>query len=285
MRRISKRRANKRRKAYVALALLSIVAAGSLVGIGVRMYQRMQAAQRLTLLQAQASLAAGETEPAVIPIVLAERDETGSANEDVCWACSPTAVDPETLKQLYAQNEDFLGWLRIPGTTIDYPVMHTPDRPQYYLRKDFSGAHASGGLPFLDERCDRNGLRTNWIIYGHNMKNGSMFAALNKYKEESFYTAHRIITLDTMDQSGVYRVASVFLSDLSDPSAFAFYQYPDPADEATFNEYCKNVSDCSLYETGVALNWGDQLVTLVTCSKHVENGRLVVVAKRLSKAA
>ena len=82
------------------------------------------------------------------------------------------------IQALIAENADCIGWLSIDGTNISYPVMHTPSNPQKYLRRNFYGRYSQSGVPFLDGRCDLQS--TNLIIYGHNMKNGTMFSDLKK---------------------------------------------------------------------------------------------------------
>ena len=91
-----------------------------------------------------------------------------------------------------------MAWITIEGTVIDYPVMYRPTQKNYYLHRDFNGNHASAGALFIAENCDPDDS-DNVIIYGHNMNSGKMFAALNKYKKQSFYEEHSRIVYETLN--------------------------------------------------------------------------------------
>ena len=192
-----------------------------------------------------------------------------------------SAVSGEALRMLQGENPDFVGWLRLPGTQVDYPVVQSPDRPQYYLRRDFSKKRSTGGTPFIDERCDLGGNRGNLIVYGHNMKNGSLFGELKKLLDPAFYEAHRTITFDTPEGPGTYRVAAVSLVRVDPAAAFQFYWYPNLTTEADFDRYTAGIVSDSAHPQDMDLFFGDELLTLATCSKHVEDGRLLVVGKRI----
>lgn len=101
------------------------------------------------------------------------------------------------IQALIAENSDCIGWLSIDGTNISYPVMHTQSDPQKYLRRNFYGEYSQSGVPFLDGRCDFQS--TNLIIYGHNMKNGTMFSDLKKYVNREFLNTHRTVKIETTD--------------------------------------------------------------------------------------
>lgn len=183
---------------------------------------------------------------------------------------------------LAAENPDFYGWLAIEGTAIDYPVMHTPDDPAYYLHRSFTGERSFSGVPFLDAACTPQGRHT--LIYGHNMKNGSMFAALPSYADEAFYRAHPRIRFDTLSGPGEYEIVAAFYARaLRDgEQGFRFYAYPDLSDKAAFSEFAAQVEAAALYDTGARLVWGDEVLTLSTCSYHARDGRFVVVARRMA---
>lgn len=190
--------------------------------------------------------------------------------------------DVHRYDNLYAQNPDLFGWISIEGTPINYPVMHTPDDPEHYLRRAFDGSYSLSGVPFLDADCCMD--CGNYLIYGHNMKNGTMFASLLDYGNEEFRLEHPIIRFDTMDASGEYEVLAAFYAEIyrvEDQGVFRYYTYTDLTNEDVFNEYLQKVYDASLYETGVSAKYGDQLLTLSTCSYHAENGRFVVIARAI----
>ena len=194
----------------------------------------------------------------------------------------PTPTGFHRYDALYEQNHDLFGWVCIDGTKLNYPVMHTPDDPERYLRRAFDGTYSVSGVPFLDGSCYEG--CGNYIVYGHHMKNGSMFAALADYADESFWQEHPVVRFDTLDGAGEYEVLAAFYSKaykVTDRTAFRYYNYTDLTDEAVFDEYLGLVREASLYDTGVTAEYGDQLLTLSTCSYYTANGRFVVVARKV----
>ena len=118
------------------------------------------------------------------------------------------------IQALIAENADCIGWLSIDGTNISYPVMHTPSDPQKYLRRNFYGKYSQSGVPFLDGRC--NLQNTNLIIYGHNMRNGTMFSNLKKYLNREFLNTHRTVKFETADGVQTFTVTEVLKTNTSD---------------------------------------------------------------------
>ncbi len=182
---------------------------------------------------------------------------------------------------LFEQNNDFFGWIKIEGTKVDYPVMHTPEDEEYYLRRGFDKKYARSGVPFLSADCFEG--CGNYLVHGHNMKNGSMFATLLKYVEQSYFEDHRIIQFDTLYETARYEIIAVFRTRALDvkEKGFRYYAYTDLTSEVFFEEYLQEITNLRLYDTGVTAEFGDTLLTLSTCSYHVSDGRLVVVAKKL----
>lgn len=182
---------------------------------------------------------------------------------------------------LKEKNPDFWGWIKIDDTALSYPVMHTPEEPEYYLRRDFEGAYSLRGVPFLDGRCyDGCG---NYIIYGHYMKDGTMFGSLQAYAKPAYCEEHPTITLNTANGCEVYTVMAAFYSQVykqEDTGVFRYYQYADLSNEADFAAYVEQVKKAALYDTEVNAQYGEQLLTLSTCSYHTDDGRFVVVAKK-----
>ena len=119
------------------------------------------------------------------------------------------------IQALITENADCIGWLSIDGTNISYPVMYTPSEPQKYLRRNFYGKYSQSGVPFLDGRC--NLQSTNLIIYGHNMKNGTMFSDLKKYVNREFLNAHRTVKFETADGVQTFTVTEVLKTNTADP--------------------------------------------------------------------
>ena len=112
------------------------------------------------------------------------------------------------------------------------------------------------------------------MLYGHHMKDGSMFAALDSYKEESYYEQHKQIQFDTLYEARTYEIMAVFTSKA--------YAYPDISSEKAFQPYLEEIQQAAWYPTQVSATYGDELLTLVTCSYHTEDGRLIIVAKRVA---
>lgn len=184
--------------------------------------------------------------------------------------------------ELYAENPDLFGWITIEGTKIDYPVMYTPNDPEYYLHRSFEKKYSSSGVPFMDSDCYEG--CGNYLLYGHHMRNGTMFAALTQYRKEEFWQEHKTIIFDTVEDHGVYEVIAVLHTRIyktTDTGVFRWYNYTDLTDEEVFNEYIAGLNDEKLYDTGVTAEFGDQLITLSTCGKDSVD-RYVVAAKRVN---
>ncbi|MBR3639194.1 MAG: class B sortase [Clostridia bacterium] len=181
------------------------------------------------------------------------------------------------LAPLYEQNSDLAGWLTIPGTTIDYPVMYTPFYIEKYLRMAFDGEWALSGSLFIGEGWDEDNNIA--IIYGHHMQDGSMFCNLVDYESEEFAKEHPTIQFDTLRETGDYKVLCAVLSRVtSDPSVFPYSKYTDLRDPEIFAEFFERVRAEALYDTGVEVEYGDRVLVLSTCNYHTTNGRFYVVA-------
>ncbi|MDE7018287.1 MAG: class B sortase [Lachnospiraceae bacterium] len=189
----------------------------------------------------------------------------------------------EEYETLYNKNKRLIGWLKIDGTNIDYPVMQTTNN-EYYLDHNYNQEYDKNGSLFLDAECDVVRRNTNLIIYGHHMKSGKMFGNLNLYSSESYAKEHSLIQFDTIYEKGTYQVMYVFRSRIynEDEIVFKYYQFFDAATEREFNSNMSEMAAISLYDTGVTANFGDELLTLSTCDSSEADGRFVVVAKRIS---
>lgn len=186
----------------------------------------------------------------------------------------------EKYAAVYAANEDFVGWIAIEGTRINYPVMQTPEKPNFYLKHGFDRADSRHGVPYVQENCTV-GKSDNLVIYGHHMKDGSMFAGLCDYENEAFYQEHPYLRFDTLSDYGTYEIIAVFKTSGDVEKGFPFYAFTDAQDAADFAEYVETCKSLALYETGVSAAYGDHLLTLATCEYSQKNGRMVVVAKRI----
>lgn len=190
---------------------------------------------------------------------------------------SPTENEPaqRDLSELFAMNEDFVGWLCIPDTDINYPVVHTPDDPEKYLRRNFQGEYSESGVPFLDFRCNLDS--DNLIIYGHNMMNGTMFAALQGYVQEDFCNAHQIIEFQTADGCAEYRVFAVAWVKSNDD----WYKTVNLGGAEDFNSAVEKIIGKALFHVCSSPEFGTQILTLSTCYDSANNGRLLVLAAKI----
>lgn len=189
----------------------------------------------------------------------------------------------DSLKSYYEENSDLIGWLSIKNTPIDNPVMCTPWDEEFYLDKDFYKKPFKAGTLFIDTSSNLKLENTNVIIYGHNMKNQTMFGSLKKYATESFYKEHKNITFNTLYEERTYEVFAAFYAKVLNKTdtSFKYYKQFSFPTQDDFDYFVNNVSKMQLYDTGVEPTYGDQFITLSTCSYHTENGRFVVVARRV----
>ena len=186
-------------------------------------------------------------------------------------------------QDLYAQNSDLVGWLTIDAIGVDYPVMQTPGDNEYYLRRGFDKLYSLAGSLFLDENCRITSPSTaNWLIYGHNMSDGSMFGQLDKYAEESFYREHPTFEFDTLYEEMQWQIVAVIRTQVG-ADDLPYYTFFDASSERDWQAKYQAVMDLALYDTGVTAQYGDQLLTLSTCgtTSSTTDKRLAVVAKRI----
>lgn len=248
--------------------LLSTVLAASLWMICAELWGRQQEQNtfdQLTLL--------------VMPTKPEKSAESGPAEQPTAEAVT-AATEPEPAKRnlvpLFEQNRDCIGWLSIPGTTLDYPVMHTPGSPLKYLRRDFFGNRSQSGVPFLDWRC--NLTDDNLIIYGHNMKAGTMFAGITAYTDEAYQEAHPVIEFGTEQGCVVYTIFAVIRLRKTD----RWYSFLRTEDEDSFCRAIADIRSRALYDTGITPCPGQQMLTLSTCYGSHDDDRLVVIGVDLN---
>ncbi|MGN0132535.1 MAG: class B sortase [Lachnospiraceae bacterium] len=226
-----------------------------------------------------------------------EVSETESVTDSVS---SDEAVytGPEILPEyqdLYEKNQDLIGWLSIEGTNIDYPVMQTMEDETYYLNRGFDKNENRNGCLIMDtdsnvgvgdrEHAYQNGTEpsSNLIIHGHTMKSGDMFGNLNLYADETYGAGHSVICFDSLYEHRRYELIAVFYSQVyyADQDVFKYYKFFQADTQAEFDDWYENIKAMSLYDTGVTAQFGDEFITLSCCSYHLEDGRFVVVGKRI----
>lgn len=263
----------KRRK--ILILLCSVVAIGCLLYVGMYSYEDYRTKEnyeQMAALKEQASLPKPDAPEESGPVI----------------NYTDTEIEvPEILeeyKNLYNMNKKLIGWLKIDDTIIDYPVMQTSDN-EYYLEHNINQEKDRNGALFLDKDCDVLKPSTNLIIYGHHMKSGRMFGNLDDYASENYYKKHSIIQFDTIYEKGTYEIMYVFRSRVYSEAevVFKYYQFIECYSEQEFDSYMKEMAAMSLYDTGVTAKYGDRLLTLSTCDSSQEDGRFVVVAKRVEE--
>ena len=221
------------------------------------------------------------TEPDVtVPDTTEPTDNTGDVTEPTEEAIFDESKILQKYQSLYDKNNELFGWIKIENTNVNYPVMYCAYDNEKYLHADFYGNYLYEGIPYADMKCNRES--DNILLYGHNMKNGTMFRDIIKYADKSFWEKHKTIMFSDLTKDYTYEVLAVFYDRIYKKSenVFKFYQFIDAENEEDFNYAISQFKQKSIYDTGVNAQYGDKLITLVTCAYHVENGRFVVVARR-----
>lgn len=208
----------------------------------------------------------------VIQIILYTEE---SARQEAAFA---RLADRPDLAALQAENPDLAGWIQIPDTAIDYPVMHTPDRPDHYLYRDFQGKISDYGCIYAEEGSDPQAPSDNVTLYGHAMRDGSMFAGLRSYTDPEFWETHPDIRFDSLTQPRTYQIFAVFRTSGYAGQGFAYHSFTDADTAAEFDDFVAQCKTLSLYDTGITPEYGDKLLCLSTCDYTRANGRLVVAA-------
>lgn len=248
----------------LGLTALSVILAGGMIVSAFMIWQqlhgRRQDAEGFEELRVVALSPQTTAAPIVAPVAKAEKEP----------------VHKRDIGALIEQNKDTAGWIYIPSTAVDYPVMHTPEEPQKYLHLSFEGRESFSGVPFMDARCSFTD--DNLIIYGHRMKSGSMFAAIVDYKDKAFLLEHPVIEWETITGCEEYNVCAVAMIDKGDK----WYSFTDAATRTDFEQMMDYLYSISLYDTGIRPTYSQQLITLSTCYGDSDDDRLIVVAVKMN---
>lgn len=205
------------------------------------------------------------------------------------------SVSSNEWQALYEINTDLIGWLSIDGTNIDYPVMQKKEDEDYYLTRDFYGKEDKNGCLILDSDSTVGkgvtGVKDNYeeppssnlIIHGHHMKNGDMFGELELFSSRKYTEKHPYICFDTGYEKRTYEVFAVFYSQVYEEkdNVFKYYEFFQARTEEELYSFTLNCKNLSLFDTGVEVKSEDEFITLSTCAYQAENGRFVVVGKRI----
>jgi sortase B len=180
----------------------------------------------------------------------------------------PEPQKTRDISAVLAANKDCVGWLFIDGTIINYPVMHTPYSAEKYLHANFEGNYSYSGTPFLDARCNKDS--TNTILYGHNMKNGTMFNQLRWYRTREHLEKYPFIEYQTAEGLRKFRVFAVALIAANDK----WYSFIEADSEEAYNNRLQYLKSIQYFNSGITPTYPQKLITLSTCSGE---GRYIVV--------
>lgn len=209
---------------------------------------------------------------------LAENDspEQSSTTQETVVTLT-TAPPRHDLAALQSENPDCVGWLTIPDTSVDYPIVWTPNDPEHYLRRDFYDSYASGGTPFLDGRNKPQAEGQNLIVYGHNMLDGSMFKPVLQYLTPNFRQTHQDIYLELNGAQYRYQVIASLETNTRSP----VYAYTDLSDIAEMKNFRAMLPE----KTGLnAIPQAEGYLTLSTCNNQGGNSRVLVIAALVKEA-
>ena len=208
-------------------------------------------------------------------------DDPAEEGEELPAWYEALQVDFETLKEA---NPDVIGWIYFDNIEqIDYPILYSGD-DETYLHTDLYGNASKSGCIFMEGNNvpDFNDCHT--ILYGHNMKNGTMFGPLMDFQANDYLKEHSIVTFDTMYRPGTYKIFASFQSKAYDPDSeeFKYYDFINAETAYDFEEYLNNIKNLSLYyDEENAPSFGDEIITLSTCDYYTTDGRFAVLAKRI----
>ena len=267
-------RRTQRKRLYTALMILSLIVFCVCLIQLVRIFLDYKAGS--DSYQAVEKIALGDSDlPLIEPITPETQEQETAESED--------QAQPEVLRYqfngdvnaLKAQNPDFIGWIYVPGTDISYPMVQGEDNNEY-LRTTFEKTANNAGSIFLDSVIEDGLDAKNPIIYGHNRRDGSMFATLKRFQKQSFFEKYRYIYIFTTEGDRIYEVFSVYVTmPDSDTYTYGF------GSEESFLSYIDKVKSQSLYDTGVSVEAQDNIITLSTCTNRQADTRFVVQAKRI----
>lgn len=221
----------------------------------------------------------------------------------------PVTEEPTMLPEyaaIYEINNDLVGWINIPSIRVKYPVLQTPDRPDYYLRRDFYGNHHTAGCLYVREACDVFAPSDNVVIYGHAMKTGDMFGRFYYFQNPSYCQEHQYFTFDTLYEHHDYQIIAVFRTSGTWGIGYPYHVFNEAPSEEAFNKFIADIKGAAFtmdkskidgenlylgsvyYDSGITPKYGDKLLTLSTCEYTIrdpgtskKNGRLVILAIRV----
>jgi sortase B len=184
----------------------------------------------------------------------------------------PTKIN---FKSLQERNPDTVGWIEIPGTEINYPIVKGDDN-DFYLHRDFQSEKSKSGTIFMDYRNDGDFTNRHSILYGHNMRNGSMFAGLMAYKDSAFFAQNDKIFIDMPEGRTIWQIFAAYVTTTD-----FYYIITDFPDDPSFSSFLQTIESKSSFQSTVSPVASDHLLTLSTCTYEYDDARFVVHAIRV----
>lgn len=276
----------KKKGIYITVVIVLAVA---LLGSAIYLFQYFWSSKKNADLNEQLREDTVTTLP--VPTTEAATTEEPTQEEEETIAPEATYVEGRDYKAFYEKNpnEDFVGWLRIEGTKIDYPVMQSSvDNANYYLYRDYNKNNSTPGTIYAREQCDVFKPSDNVTLYGHTMKDGSMFAALHNYTAKATWDRNSLVFFDTFNpktkdvEYHTYKIFAVFKTSANVGEGFSYHKFENAATQKDFDDFVSTCKKLAFYDTGVTPQYGDKLLCLSTCEYTLDNGRLVVAAVRIS---
>ena len=182
------------------------------------------------------------------------------------------------VRNLRNENNDLVGYICVKDTKINYPVVKAKDN-DFYINHNFYKKYDRHGAIFMD--CDTNVDSLNWLIYGHHMKDGTMFAGMRKLTSKSYFEKHSEIIYTTLEDSYIFDIIAVVYISVDDPN-FQYYRYNNIHNQADYDAYVAKMKSLSIFNTGNTASYGDQLITMSTCRDANSPRRIVIVARKRS---
>lgn len=189
-------------------------------------------------------------------------------------------------QKMKEQNPDFEGWIIADGTNVDYPMVQTVDDPEYYLYRDFQGNDSKPGTIFLSNVADIYEPSDVITVFGHNMKDGTMFGSIRRYEDSQFLEEHDRIWIDSLEGRREFQVTHVMkirVNVAGQEDSFPYYDYSNFESKSAYKNFIEQCNAHSIYDTGKNVRYGDKFVILSTCEYTYQDGsgRLVVMGKEI----
>jgi len=195
-------------------------------------------------------------------------------SESILKKASLNAAQREKFDKMRSVNPDYAGWLSISGTAVDYPVVKGEDN-KFYLNHGFEMESNVAGAIFMDYRNKNDGTDKNIVIYGHNMKNGTMFKGLMGYKRTGFFDDNRFIVFNDGREESVWEIFSAYVTDTG------FNYIRTEFTDLQFDVFVREISNKSMHNADGDMEGIDEVLTLSTCSYEFDDARFVVHARKI----